>query len=233
MQTIRRSIRFSLCLLMAAALPSCGSIAKLFPDKQKEYQFSSDIPPLEIPPDLTATAIDDPAVKKPGNEAASVNYTDYLDEQGNRPEETDTARKSAVAEAAAEPTSETRLAPKDKEAAHIEIHAPFPLAWNQVGKALGRMEVEISDQNRSDKVYYVHFGEQDAAKGDSGGFFSDIAAVFKSSPKVQEYRILLEDRGEETSVYVLDAEGKPQSEGDGYSLLQALHHQLATIDQPK
>jgi outer membrane protein assembly factor BamC len=235
MNASRRFVEISLSLLIALALSSCSSIARLFPDKQKQYQFSSDIPPLEIPPDLTATSIEDPATKNTGD-ASGVNYTDYVENSRKAPEPEEPLKESepaASAEAPGKGGAPSQLAEKDKEAAHIEVHAPFPVAWNQVAKALGRLEIEITDQNRSDRTYFVYYREKATPKTEDGGFFSDIASIFKREVKDQEFRVQLEDRGEETSVYVLDTEGKPQSDGAGFTLLQALHHELAAADASK
>src|SRR5512137_952665 len=49
----------SLAVLCGAALVGgCSTISGWFPDKHKQYQYSTEIPPLEIPPDLTTSTID-------------------------------------------------------------------------------------------------------------------------------------------------------------------------------
>ena len=48
----------ALLLTCSSWLTACSTIASLFPDKQKQYRYSSDLPPLEIPPDLTSSTLD-------------------------------------------------------------------------------------------------------------------------------------------------------------------------------
>ncbi|TAL46726.1 MAG: outer membrane protein assembly factor BamC [Methylovulum sp.] len=39
-------------MLVASTLPACGYIKSLFPDKEKDYQYTTEIPALVLPPDL-------------------------------------------------------------------------------------------------------------------------------------------------------------------------------------
>jgi uncharacterized lipoprotein len=108
----------------------------------------------------------------------------------------------------------------------IEVQAPFDITWAEVNKALGRMKMEIIDQNRSDGLYFVHYAKDQKPYEDKG-FFGDVAEMFGNGPGgTQEYRIKLEEKSGVTSIYVLNAENQPQKDGPGLDLLKQLNETL-------
>jgi uncharacterized lipoprotein len=228
---------FRQALLLAGAsslLGGCSVVSGWFPDKQKQYKYSSEIPPLEIPPDLTSSTIDGASSGR-GTEvtgaeetpptAAAASATAAAGASGYTP-----APPEGQSPAAGTPT----LAQNTDNVPLIEIEAPFDTAWVEVSKALGRMELEISDQNRNDGLFYVYYGGTAGQKPqEDKGFFGDMAELFKGGPdKAQEYRVKLESRPKNTVVYVLDAENKPQIEGNGLELLKRLNETLSSMSKP-
>lgn len=231
-------------LLLAASvlLGGCETISSLFPDKQKQYKYSTEIPPLEIPPDLSSSTIDGAVSKRGG---AGTGDTGSLAEREITAESAASPADEAPEQAAAEsgqprpaaksqqPETAPTLAQSSNDVPLIEIEAPFEIAWVEVAKALGRMELEISDQNRSDGLYYVYFGG-DKKPYEDRGFFGDVAEMFgKGQEQSKEYRIKLEGRTQKlTTVYVLDSDNKPQMEGPGFDLLKRLHETLQAMAAP-
>jgi outer membrane protein assembly factor BamC len=231
-------------LLLAASvlLGGCETIGSLFPDKQKQYKYSTEIPPLEVPPDLSSSTIDG-AVPKRGvggtEDAGSLADREAAAESAATPP--GEASEQAVAESEpsrpAAPAKKSEAAPTLAQSSNdvplIEIEAPFEIAWGEVAKALGRMELEISDQNRSDGLYYVYYGG-DRKPYEDRGFFGDLAEMFgKGQEQSKEYRVKLEGRTQKlTTVYVLDADNKPQLEGPGFELLKRLHETLQAMAAP-
>jgi uncharacterized lipoprotein len=103
-----------------------------------------------------------------------------------------------------------------------------------VGRALGRLKIEVTDQNRSDGTYYVYYGGKSPKKkeGDTS-FWEDMTSVFSTEKdQAKEYHVKLDDKEKVTNVYVLDQDGKGVSEGQGLELLKRLHKKLITLDQP-
>ncbi|BBL76455.1 outer membrane protein assembly factor BamC [Methylomagnum ishizawai] len=223
---------------LCAGLSACETISGWFPDKQKQYKYSTEIPPLEIPPDLTSSTIEDAATRKlseptqeetvrtrPGEEPAP---------EAERPEEAEPPRPAA--KRTQSPEVDSTLAQSSDNVPLIEIEAPFDRAWSDVAKALGRLELEVTDQNRSEGMYFVYYGG-DQKPYEDRGFFGDVAALFGGGQeKSREYRVKLEDKGQTqtTLVYVLDSDGKPQDSGPGFELLKRLHETLKTLaESPK
>lgn len=230
--------------LLAVNLGACSVVQGWFPDKQKEYRFSSEIPPLEIPPDLIGAA----------QGQAGVNDVDAAPEPPAK--SAAKPRSAPAAQAAAAPKKEEspladsligkyRPAPpgaeqsatlaQDSNGAHIAIEAPFANAWTMVEKALNRLFVEVKDKDRSQKTLLVYYGED--AKPFKPSWTDDLLSPFrggKTHEDEREYQVRLEDVGDLlTKVRVFNAAGQAQSQGEGYKLLQAIHGKILTLDKPE
>ncbi|CAL1241266.1 outer membrane protein assembly factor BamC [Candidatus Methylocalor cossyra] len=215
--------RNALVLLGASALlTGCGLIGSWFPDKQKQYQFSSEIPPLEIPPDLTASTIEGATRGDRTPTGESAEELAKLD----RPSESNPPKTAPPAE------NTPALEETAGNAPMIEIEAPFAVAWNDIARALGRLELEVTDQNRSDGLYYVYYGGDNKPYQDRG-FFGDLVEMFGGgAEQAREYRVKVQDKGKTTAVYVTDPDGKPQTSGPGLELLKRLHETLQSLSEP-
>lgn len=224
----RGNALFLLCA--CALLGGCETISGWFPDKQKQYKYSTEIPPLEIPPDLTSSTIEDAASRRLSE--PTPDETDRLVSEA-APEETPAESENSrpVQRKTKSPEVESTLAQSSDNVPLIEIEAPFERAWSDVAKALGRLELEVTDQNHSDGVYFVYYGSQKPYE--DRGFFGDVAEMFGGGwEKSKEYRVKLEDKGQITMLYVLDSDGKPQTSGPGFELLKRLHETLKSQAQP-
>ena len=232
---------------LVTALPACSYMASLFPDKQKQYRYSSEIPELEIPPDLTSSTIEGARQAKPGpaaeeestsadsGRAGGEEETGTTDSEKARGEEAPIESSSPPAKEKPDKSSSpaTTLAQGTDDVPLIEIEEPFAEAWNDTSRALGRLELEISDQNRSDGVFYVRYGG-DVKKYKDRGIMGDLVELFTGEgDKTQEFRIKLEEKGGFTNIYVLDQTGKAVSEGLGFDLLKRLNEKLQALDKPE
>jgi len=205
----------------ALCLSGCSFVAGLFPDKQKQYKYSSEIPALEIPPDLQASTIEGGDDRSSADEdRARSDRPNPSTEEHAKPEEQSSG-------------SQATLAQNSDDIPLIELEAPYAEAWNDVDKALGRLRLEVSDQNRSDGVYYVYFSGEDKPYEDRG-LLGDIGSFFSGSETpAKEYRVKLESRRDLTVIYVLDQDSKPQTEGPGFELLKRLHQTLQSLGEPQ
>lgn len=88
-------------MLITAAtlnLSACGYIQSLFPDKEKDYQYTTEIPPLVLPDDLKASAVDKSAETPPLQGAGP------LKDQSQPAAETEQAEKTSEMTEGAEKT---------------------------------------------------------------------------------------------------------------------------------
>ena len=186
-----------------AALSACG----LLPDRTKEYQYSREIPPLEVPPDLSLSTAEQAASPPGENGAAGYGRAGGQGASDDRVPEV--------------PVSE-RLPRGEEMPSHLVINDPYPIAWRLVGKALVRMGLEITDRDRSTGYYYVLYEVPEEEEG----FWSSLAFWRGDEPVEEEYRIKLEDNEGKTEVFVLDDSGTPLSKGTGLLLLKQMHEEI-------
>jgi outer membrane protein assembly factor BamC len=111
--------------------------------------------------------------------------------------------------------------------AHIELSAGFDRSWRDVGLALDRSNFSVEDRNRSSGVYYVRYVNPKDL-GDTKGFFSNLfSSKDDSSLKAKKFQVVIKTTGENsTSVYVQDADSKPENTPAGFQLLTLLAEQL-------
>jgi len=208
-----------------AALTGCSYITDLFPDKQKVYRYSEDIPPLEIPPDLTSSTIKG----LPGNAGGA---RDVLASQSNEQSaDTPDVKSSELAM----PAKRTKavvavLAQGDDDVPFVDVSAPFAETWNLVGRAMGRLELEVTEQSRNDRQYFVYFGgNKNGKSNDEKGWWQSLLGDDESAApeeKAEQFHVKLEPKDSHTHIYVLDSAGKPVLQGAGLRLLKKLRDTL-------
>ncbi|HWO99413.1 MAG TPA: outer membrane protein assembly factor BamC [Methylococcus sp.] len=191
-----------LCALLTTA-SGCSYVAGLFPDKQKQYRYHSEIPPLEIPPDLTSTTIE-------GAVAGGAR---------------DVAEKPA--EPAEVPDPKSTLAEDLRDVPLIEVEAPFDEAWRSVVRALGRAKIEVTDEDRSRGVFDVRFGEPQT---EQPGLLMRWLGLGGEASHSGAFRVHVEQKGQATVVFVTDEQDQPQTKGPGLDLLKAIHAQFEKSD---
>lgn len=215
-------VRLLAWLGLGFMLTGCSYIASLFPDKQKQYQYTTEIPALEVPPDLSISTVTGARWKNPDGSTSG----------GPRAAATATSSEVADAGDATGDDGENKitLAQNTEDVPLIELVMPFTDAWNDVGRALGRMKVEVSDRNREDGVYYVYYGGPKEKYQDKG-VWDDISSLFTGGPEgSQEYRVKLEEHKTAkrvmTDVFLFDSDGQPVRQGQPLDLLKQLHQEL-------
>ena len=225
----RGIMRLLLICAVSLGLPACSTINGWFPDKQKEYRYSSEIPPLEIPPDLVGSSLGVEPPEQPVAEEAAEAPAAEAPQQG-APREYAVVGKQAPAPEGVEQTAELI---RDDKGAHIQVETSFAETWTMVEKALNRLTVEIKDRDRSQKVFYVYFSGE-VRKAPERGWLSDLSYMFTgkagSSGDEVEYRVHLEDTADTlTKIRVTDAAGEFQADGETMKLLRALHERIRNL----
>jgi outer membrane protein assembly factor BamC len=112
--------------------------------------------------------------------------------------------------------------------AHIELGVSFDRSWRDVGLALDRSNFTVEDRNRTAGVYYVRYVNPKDL-GDTKGFFTNLfSSKDDSNLKAKKYQVVLKSTGENSvSVYVQNADGKPENTPAGLQLLTLLTEQLS------
>ncbi len=203
--------RLSITLLIILNLSACSYVQGYFPDKQKDYQFTTEIPPLTIPEDLT----------KQSTKKTLATNSGQPDSQQNAGVET--VPVSAPDSADKGEDIYIDLVEFSGGATRIRIEDNINSVWRLVGKALSRQSIEITDRNEADKVYFVQY-DPDFKKVEDGSLWDEALFLFGTDPsQEQEFRVVLIENDTLTEILVLDENDKPLSEGAGFKLLNTLY----------
>ncbi|QWE17660.1 outer membrane protein assembly factor BamC [Polynucleobacter sp. AP-Nino-20-G2] len=135
--------------------------------------------------------------------------------------------KAQVAVPLGPKTPKAKLIQDGPNTAHIEMAAGFDRAWRDTGLALDRSNFTVEDRNRTNGVYYVRYVNPKDL-GDTKGFFSNLfSSKDDSSLKAKKYLVVVKSTGDSSStVYVQDADGRPENTAAGLQLLTLLTEQL-------
>ena len=204
---------YLLIVIMALGMTGCSRLTPYFPDKEKDYQLSEEIPPLHVPRRLDQSAIE---------VAPSMHNAVAVDNQPSTATITD---RPAIDDA---PVQQSDLlgAVKLVEYAgglkRIQIAEPIERAWPIVGKAISRKSLEVVLRDQEQKLYAVHYDPEEKLIPD-GSLVDEVMFFFgKRRSNEREYHIQLIPAGSKTEVVILDAYKNPLLHGPGMDLLNLL-----------
>ncbi len=226
----------ALIYLIGAALlvnlSACSSIKEMFPDKEKDYQFTTEIPKLIIPADLGAPV-------SPASTASSKNTettTATTPEAESKPEESENKTASsenantdtaADEQPAIDPKSITvDILESSNHISYLRINTPFRTAWRAVSKGLSRQSIEVSERNEADKTFTVQY-DPDEKPVEDGTYMDEINFMlngFQSNEK--EYLLKLVETNQQTDVVILNSEQKPTTDEGSLKLLKVLQQSI-------
>lgn len=208
---MKTKIRSLIIVAVLVNVSACTYIKNLFPDKEKDYQFTTEIPPLVLPPDLSGDSIANAPAAPPVAETA---------------EKADTAPDASSTEAAStieRKLIQVELVDADQGTKQLHIGAPSEIAWRMVGKALSRKSIEVTSRNQEEKLFHVQYAPNKQEVED-GSVWDEVNFFFKGfEVNEQEYILKLIGNNQQTDVIIMDKEQKPVSDGTSLSLLTLLH----------
>ncbi len=202
-----------LAFVCVVGLPACSTIKSYFPDKTKDYQLETELPPLALPDDIKPEAKikDQPILPEPvySRENSGTVQTKIAK---NKP---DTAEKPLYLPA--------ELIEYDAGATRLRIYQPIEKAWRFVGKALSRQAIEITQRDDTGYSYVVQY-DPHARKAEDGALWDELMFFFGNDPSQEkQYFIQLTPRNSDlTDVVVLDDQKQVVRQGDGLKLLKLL-----------
>ncbi|MGZ5012151.1 MAG: outer membrane protein assembly factor BamC [Methylobacter sp.] len=195
-------------IVSANLLSACTYIKSLFPDKEKDYQFTTEIPPLTIPPDLAGGSITNvPAA--PAAEAVDAASA------APSPEPAPSVERKLI---------QVELISADQGTKRLRIGTPPATAWRMVGKALSRKFIEVTNRNQEEGLFHVLY-DPNKKEVEDGGVWDEVVFFLKGfETNEQEYVLkLVENDVQQTDVIIMDKEQKPIADEASLSLLTLLH----------
>ncbi|MDD5273726.1 MAG: outer membrane protein assembly factor BamC [Methylovulum sp.] len=226
-------------------LTGCGYVKSLFPDKEKDYQYTTEIPALVLPPDLRkddslklvtrpeqpviaeqpeATPLNVPAVEQSmqAPTAAPIPPKEVEPIAIDTPTATDTAGSTP-------PKHELIPVALVKSATGeniLRLSVPFENAWRAIDKALSRKSIEVTDRNKAEQQFTLNYDPDEKALEDHS-FWHETLFMFRGfQNNDQAFTVKLMANGEKTDVLVLDKEHKPATDASALSLLKLLQNTI-------
>ena len=217
-------------------LTACSYIKSLFPDKEKDYQYTTEIPPLILPADLNNTLIPGAHPKAPAP-SLGLDVTAMPPVAVNTPEEATTTAStpstSAVpvenaAPAAASPESEAEVPDTAITVERVKVdtgenllhmNVAFSKAWRIVSKALSRKAIEVTERNQETRIITVQY-DPDEQKVEDGSYWDEMMFLFKGiQGNEKPYLLKFEENNQQTDIVVVDEDQKPLSDEASSKLL--------------
>lgn len=198
-------------------LVSCSNVKPYFPDKQKDYRYSREIPDLRLPSDLSEHRISELTID-PGF-PAKVQEKEVTEEAVEQVEQT---RQSRIGDQQAR----VELAGFNGGALRLIVSESFKKTWYIVGKALSRQSVEVTERNQPGGSYTIQF-DPNKVEVEEGTLWDEFEFFFgEERHQEQQFHVLLAENGQATEVVVTDEKGMPQSKGAGLGVLVVLFESI-------
>ncbi|WP_340122043.1 outer membrane protein assembly factor BamC [Methylobacter svalbardensis] len=214
--------KISLVFIVAVLLnvSACTYIKNLFPDKEKDYQFTTEIPPLVLPPDLANDSVAKVPSAAPVVEATDVAVSDSADEApGVEP----TAPQTETDQDLDRKSIQVELVDADQGTKRLRIGASSITAWRMVGKALSRNSIEVPNRNQEERLFHVQYDPNKRVVED-GSFWDEVVFFFTGFETAeQEYVLELVEDNQKTDVIIMSNERQPVADQTSLRLLTLLH----------
>ena len=226
-------------LLFVLTISACSDMQKHFPDKERDYQLTTEIPGLNIPADLSDNAIQQtseehtPRHDKTGiavSENSQITSPQSISDLEDGTEEAigidDQIEEYEEYQEDVQELVYIELVKFSGGATRIRVEAPFARIWRVVGKAISRHSIEIIDRNETDRTYIVKY-DAEFEKVEDGSLWDEVVFIFGSDPAQEKtYKIKVVENGTLIEVIVLDENNKPLSKGAGLELLNLLYNSM-------
>jgi outer membrane protein assembly factor BamC len=215
-----------------SALSACSTIKEAFPDKEKDYQFTTEIPKLTVPSDLAKgtnlSSVSSTTAKPQSAEPADVTESKPTETETKPAENTaSTESSSDDLPAAIDPKSITaELQESSNHINYLRINTPFLTAWRVVSKGLSRKSIEVSERNQADKMFTVQYDPDEKAVED-GTYLDEINFMFNGfQGNEKQYFLKLVENNQQTDVVILDEAQKPSADEGSVKLLKVLQQSI-------
>ncbi|WP_262966404.1 outer membrane protein assembly factor BamC [Methylobacter psychrophilus] len=208
------------------SLSACSYVKSLFPDKEKDYQYTTEIPPLILPNDLKNNYV--PSVTTSTAPAVSSDTDANMPEAAaNNPTEDATSTVTPTTEVIIPNTAITveRIQMTDG-GNRLRINTPFIATWRIVNKALSRKAIEVTERNQEAKLITLQYDAEGQQVKDES-YWADVAFFFTGIENNDKtYLLKLEGNDQQTDVVILDKDQQPLSDTDSAKLLMLLEETI-------
>jgi outer membrane protein assembly factor BamC len=217
-------------------LSACSYVKSFFPDKEKDYQYTTEIPPLILPDDLNKNSLSGASTTTPPSSPVSANTKANIASATFAAPAAAPATEAATQPAPATPSeSETVIDPKlitvelvkfDDGENRLHINVPLARTWRMVGKALSRKSIEVTERNQEAGVFTVQY-DPDEQKVEDGSYWDELVFMFRGIQSNEKaYLLKLVENNQQTDIVVVDEDQQPLSDASSFKLLTLLQETI-------
>jgi outer membrane protein assembly factor BamC len=215
-----------IAIIALSSISACTRIKSYFPDKEREYQYTSELPPLIYPADLKVNLL--PVLPGAMTHAEPINTTaDTMTNALTASASTPTVDKAYndEEELAAKLVTVERIH-VDKGESRLRLNVPFIRAWRIVGKSLSRKALEVMVRDQEAGLFTLKYDpdERGAKELSYTDRLKALIGTLRSNEKT--YLIKLEKDQPQTDVTVLDTNQKPIADVDSVNLLTLIQETI-------
>ena len=209
-----------------SSLSACSQIKSYFPDKEREYQYTVELPALIYPADLKVKVL--PVLP------AAMAHAEPVNTPSTHVATTPTAAKaiptvdkaySDEEELPAQLITVERIN-ADKGENRLRLNVPYIRAWRILGKSLSRKALEVMVRDQDTGVFTVKYDPDEQDVKDPSYIDSLKALIGDLRSNEKTYIIKLEKDQSQTEVSVLDKDQKPTTDADSVKLLTLLQEAI-------
>ncbi len=220
-------IKWILITVLAALTAGCSYLENYFPDKEKDYQYTSEIPLLNWPAEIHKN--------QPVDNSSDINAfgsttapSDSNSISGNEP--TTSTQANPSTEGAAPAVSPTEVVTSESDdrttitsvdivkyddgESRLRLGTGFAKAWRAVSKALSHNSIEVTERNHDQGIITLLYDPNEKKRTDDS-FWDELNFFFHGiEANEEEYRLKLEEHNEQTDLLVLNSEHLPMLNND-------------------
>jgi outer membrane protein assembly factor BamC len=210
--------------IATTVLAGCSYLQSYFPDKERDYQYTTEIPMINWPAEL-----------RKSQSTGGVPEISSLAANPDASADTSAGAAAAPADnakAAAETSSSTTSTPDEKDTvssvellkyddgeSRLRLDAGFSKSWRVVSKALSHNSIEVTERDLNQGLFTVQYDPEEKKVKDES-FMDELSFFFHGiDSKEQEYFLKLEEHDQQTDVIVQNNEHLPLPNNDAASRL--------------
>ncbi|MCX7081740.1 MAG: outer membrane protein assembly factor BamC [Methylococcales bacterium] len=222
-----------IAIFALSSISACTRIKSYFPDKEKEYQYTTELPPLIYPADLKVNVLPvlpgsmahaEPTIAAPN---IATNALTKPTAVASEPSTTPTADKaySDEEELAAKLVTVERIN-VDASENRLRLNVPFIRAWRILGKSLSRKALEVMVRDQEAGFFILKYDPDEHNVKDLSYMDSLKALIGNLRSNEKTYIIKLVKDQPQTDVIVLDKDKKPIADADSVKLLTLIQETI-------